>query len=298
MTSVGRIGAELSGPLDGLADSGRIDAAIEGKFRRADVDVRYLDAVSGLRIYCRDGHRSIRGRPHRRRWMSSGRWQPATRCRLILDRRMRSMFPIARAVRRSMLSRSTLRPCGFMRHHAVAAKCSASSGSSAESFRLPRLFWRGISYEFERRRRYAQASFFGALNFMAEAIDMRDSYTAGHTRRVAAYSRRLARAVDLPEDESDITESGALLHDIGKIGVADAVLVKPGPLEVPERRAISLHPALGARLLGGVSSMTGVVPCVLHHHERIDGDGYPAGLRGKSIPWARASSRSPTASMR
>ena len=142
----------------------------------------------------------------------------------------------------------------------------------------------GTSLEFERRRRYAQAAFFGALNFMAEAIDMRDPYRAGHSRRVAAYSRQLAKAIDLDPDEIETIESGALLHDIGKIGVADAVLLKPGPLDVPERREITRHPSLGARLLGGVSSMTGVVPCVLHHHERIDGDGYPGRLRGDEIP--------------
>jgi putative nucleotidyltransferase with HDIG domain len=122
------------------------------------------------------------------------------------------------------------------------------------------------------------------LNFMAEAIDLRDPYTAGHSRRVAAYSRQLARALGLAESEIDVIESGALLHDIGKIGVADAVLFKPGPLDMPERREIARHPVLGARLLGGLSAMSGVVPCVLHHHERIDGDGYPDGLGGDAIP--------------
>ena len=98
------------------------------------------------------------------------------------------------------------------------------------------------------------------------------------------HSRQLADAINLPESEIEIVESGALLHDIGKIGVPDALLFKPGPLDGPERQAIALHPSLGARLLAGVSSIGGVVSCVLHHHERIDGDGYPEGLRGEAIP--------------
>ncbi len=75
-----------------------------------------------------------------------------------------------------------------------------------------------------------------------------------------------------------------MLHDIGKIGIPDAVLFKPAHLDDDERRIISAHPVIGARLLGGISAMGDVVPCVLHHHEKLDGTGYPDKLSGEDIP--------------
>ena len=142
----------------------------------------------------------------------------------------------------------------------------------------------GASRELERRRREAQSTFVSTLGIMAEVIDLRDPYTAGHSKRVGDYSRRLAIAIGLTAREVDVIENGALLHDIGKIGVPDAVLFKPGPLDAQERRTISTHPVVGARLLGGISAMEDVVPCVLHHHEKLDGTGYPDRLAGDAIP--------------
>ena len=84
--------------------------------------------------------------------------------------------------------------------------------------------------------------------------------------------------------ECDIIEHSSLLHDLGKIGVPDCVLLKPAALDADERLLIECHPSLGAAMLESVSGMEDIVPCVLHHHERIDGRGYPARLSGTIIP--------------
>jgi HD-GYP domain-containing protein (c-di-GMP phosphodiesterase class II) len=142
----------------------------------------------------------------------------------------------------------------------------------------------GASRELEMRRREAQETFVKTLTLLAEAIDHRDPYTAGHSARVAAYSRKLAIELRLPKRTVDIVEHAALLHDLGKIGIPDAVLLKPGKLDVDEREVIERHPVIGGELLGGVSTMEDIAPCVLHHHERIDGRGYPGKLSGGDIP--------------
>jgi len=142
----------------------------------------------------------------------------------------------------------------------------------------------GASRELERRRREAQSTFVGTLTVMADVIDLRDPYTAGHSKRVGAYSRQLATALNLSARDIELVESGALLHDIGKIGIPDAILFKPGRLDERERSVIAGHPTIGARLLDGISAMKDVVPCVLHHHEKIDGTGYPDRLAGDEIP--------------
>ena len=142
----------------------------------------------------------------------------------------------------------------------------------------------GASRELERRRREAQSTFVETLVTLAETVDLRDPYTAGHSQRVAAYSRKLALALRVASDEVVHIENGALLHDIGKIGVPDAVLFKNGALDRRERHLIEHHPVLGAKIIARVPCADAVTPCVLHHHERVDGSGYPAGLIGDAIP--------------
>ena len=142
----------------------------------------------------------------------------------------------------------------------------------------------GASRELERRRRESQVTFVQTLTTLAETIDLRDPYTAGHSKRVAAYSKLLAEDLGLAVAEVERIESGALMHDIGKVGVPDAVLFKPSALNAEERMLIRGHPVIGAGILRGVPTMSDVVPCILHHHERVDGTGYPDGLAGDSIP--------------
>jgi putative nucleotidyltransferase with HDIG domain len=131
-----------------------------------------------------------------------------------------------------------------------------------------------------------QAAYTGAIRALATALDARDPYTAGHSERVGVLSVAIARTLDLPAEEIEVIRLGALLHDIGKIGVPDDVLRKPGPLTADEFACIKTHPVLGARILRSVPFLAPHIPIVELHHERPDGAGYPNGLRGDEIPLA------------
>lgn len=119
---------------------------------------------------------------------------------------------------------------------------------------------------------------------LAEAINSRDPYTGGHTKRVAEYSMMIADCIGLTEIEKDELKLSAILHDVGKIGVDDAILRKSGTLSSEEELLMRRHPEIGSRILGHVEEMKGVIPGVLHHHEWFDGSGYPGGLKGDGIP--------------
>jgi len=122
------------------------------------------------------------------------------------------------------------------------------------------------------------------LEALGSALDTRDIGTHAHSRRVVGYSLALARAYRLPERQLRDIEHGVLLHDIGKIGIPDGILLKPGPLRPDEWEIMRTHPDLGRRLVEPIPFLRGAVPIVYHHHERWDGTGYPAGLRGEAIP--------------
>ncbi len=124
----------------------------------------------------------------------------------------------------------------------------------------------------------------GLLHALTSAVDAKDAYTCGHSERVALVGRHLAVQVGLSEDDVEKVYMAGLLHDVGKIGVPESVLQKTGRLTPEEFEQIKKHPQIGARILADVKQLEGVVPGVLHHHERYDGHGYPAGLSGKDIP--------------
>jgi putative nucleotidyltransferase with HDIG domain len=121
---------------------------------------------------------------------------------------------------------------------------------------------------------------------LAQSIDAKDPYTAGHTSRVAQYSVRIASALGLDDATRREIEHGALLHDIGKIGVPDAVLTKPGPLDDDEWAAMRQHPLVACAILDGVDLSPTVISMVRHHHENLDGTGYPDHLAGDELPVA------------
>jgi putative nucleotidyltransferase with HDIG domain len=131
-----------------------------------------------------------------------------------------------------------------------------------------------------------RAAYLGAIRALAAALDARDPYTAGHSERVSAYSVMIGRQMQLGDSEIDVLRLGALLHDIGKIGLADEILRKPGALTAEEFEQIKRHPALGARILRQVPFLAPHLPIVELHHERPDGRGYPFGLRADDIPLA------------
>jgi response regulator RpfG family c-di-GMP phosphodiesterase len=121
------------------------------------------------------------------------------------------------------------------------------------------------------------------LDGLVSALDLRDSETQWHSRRVGRYARRLAGEIGIDGRELDDVERGATLHDIGKIGVRDAVLLKPGPLDDAEWAEMRRHPALGHEILKGIGFLERARLIPLHHQERFDGTGYPQGLKGEEI---------------
>ena len=131
-----------------------------------------------------------------------------------------------------------------------------------------------------------QSAYVGSIRALAMAIDARDCYTAGHSERVSQMAVAVGREMRMSDDELENLRLGALLHDIGKIGISDAVLRKPGPLTPEEFALIREHPGLGARILRNVPFLAAQLPIVELHHERPDGQGYPHRLQGEQIPLA------------
>ena len=131
-----------------------------------------------------------------------------------------------------------------------------------------------------------QAAYLGAIRALAAALDARDPYTSGHSERVSALSVEIGRELGLPEHDVTTLRLGALLHDIGKIGVPDEVLRKPGRLTPEEFELIRAHPVIGARILRTIPFLAPHLPIVELHHERPDGRGYPYGLSAAAIPLA------------
>ena len=130
----------------------------------------------------------------------------------------------------------------------------------------------------------AEASYLGVIGSLAAALDARDRYTAGHSERVADLAVVIGRELRLSSHDLDMLRLGALLHDIGKIGVPDAVLRKPGTLTDEEFAQIERHPSIGATILAPLRLQPEVLAIVELHHEQPDGRGYPHGLRGEQIP--------------
>ncbi|MEM1097684.1 MAG: HD domain-containing phosphohydrolase [Planctomycetota bacterium] len=130
----------------------------------------------------------------------------------------------------------------------------------------------------------AQSMFLGALHALTAAIDAKDSYTHGHSERVALLARMLAEDTGHDFATCERVYLSGLVHDVGKIGVPEAVLCKPGRLTDEEFGLIKLHPEIGANIIKDIRQMEDLVPGVLYHHERYDGRGYPQGLAGDDIP--------------
>lgn len=119
---------------------------------------------------------------------------------------------------------------------------------------------------------------------LALTIEARDSTTGGHCQRLAQYGSALGRTLGLDEDDVSALTRGGFLHDVGKVGIPDAVLLKPGPLAPAEYELVKQHTIIGDRLCGELRSLRKVRQIVRHHHERLDGSGYPDGLRGDTTP--------------
>jgi putative nucleotidyltransferase with HDIG domain len=131
-----------------------------------------------------------------------------------------------------------------------------------------------------------ECSYEDTLQALGAAIDLRDGETAGHSQRVCLYSLEIARALGLPEAEHKNLSRGAYLHDIGKLGTPDGILLKPGPLTPEEWKVMQQHVRIGYELVKGIPFLADTAEIIFTHHERCDGCGYPRGLKGEEIPVA------------
>lgn len=137
-----------------------------------------------------------------------------------------------------------------------------------------------IFAQYHRERAAHQAT----IRALVQAVDLKDRYTRGHGERVGQASAMIARELGMPEDRLEVVRIAGILHDVGKIGVPTRLLRKDGPLTPEERRIIELHPEYGHEIVRGIGCLGEARSAILHHHERVDGSGYPYGLAGEQIP--------------
>lgn len=136
----------------------------------------------------------------------------------------------------------------------------------------------------EKANRLLRERSTAAMESLSAAIDARDAYTAGHSRRVQRLALAIGRELRLSQPELDLLGHAALFHDIGKLAIPDAILMKPARLDTDEWRLMRRHADEGARIIDRLGFLSDAVPAIRHHHERYDGSGYPDGLRGEEIP--------------
>ncbi len=144
----------------------------------------------------------------------------------------------------------------------------------------------GVAVENRRLEEALQRAYVSTVSILADAVEAKDPYTHGHCEMASRFARLVAQELGLPPHEQALVCYSALLHDVGKIGVSDGVLNKPGPLLPEEMELMRAHVRVGHDLLRNVPVLESVADVVLHHHERFDGDGYPDGLSGDEIPLA------------
>ena len=152
--------------------------------------------------------------------------------------------------------------------------------------RLNAAYQQALRYAEDVRSLYQQLQrgIYQSLIGLANALEAKDVYTRGHAERVGASSRRLAAALGLPTGEVEIIARAGLLHDIGKIGVPEGLLRKPGPLTAEEWTVMRRHPVIGAQIVAPFEFFTAGAAIIRSHHERVDGSGYPDGLSSTAIP--------------
>ncbi|MFF7890762.1 HD-GYP domain-containing protein [Streptomyces sp. NPDC007907] len=134
--------------------------------------------------------------------------------------------------------------------------------------------------QYHRERAAHQAT----IRALVQAVDIKDGYTRGHSERVGQASMMIARELGMPDERVEVLRFAGILHDVGKLGVPTRLLRKDGPLTPEERRVIELHPEYGHEMVRGIGFLGEARAAVLHHHERLDGSGYPYGLVGRQIP--------------
>ena len=169
---------------------------------------------------------------------------------------------------------------------ALVAVNRASSEFGSPDAKLVRSLTSSAAVFVENRRLYRDLHqlMLDLVRALVSSIDAKDPYTCGHSERVAITSREIARQLGLSEQEIERVYLAGLVHDIGKIGTPEHILRKEGRLEPEERRIVQRHPGVGGRILEGIKRLEPIREAVVHHHERLDGSGYPDGLKGGEIP--------------
>lgn len=166
----------------------------------------------------------------------------------------------------------------------VELKTHNEIGELAENFNV---MSSSIEHAVEQLKKAAHENsllFLNSVRMLAAAIDAKDPYTRGHSERVARYSIGIGKNLTLPEKEMRNLRISALLHDVGKIGIDDRILRKPGALSDDEFEVMKGHPAKGAAIMSGVAQLIDIIPGMKYHHEKWSGGGYPDGLEGEQIP--------------
>jgi ribonuclease P protein subunit RPR2 len=171
----------------------------------------------------------------------------------------------------------------------VRAEVGRREHESSQQERQLERYAADLRETFKQERARAQElrqSYAATVRALSNAVEARDAYTGKHAERVTAYGLEIARALGIPEADLSELEFGFLLHDIGKVAIADAILYKPDELNDSERALMAQHPVIGADIIRGIEFLKAASAVVRHHHERWDGQGYPDGLAGEAIPLA------------
>jgi response regulator RpfG family c-di-GMP phosphodiesterase len=159
--------------------------------------------------------------------------------------------------------------------------------STLNAFRLARerdRYRRHLERKVHHKTQQLRRTYLSAIDSLVRTLEARDAYTSGHSARVRRYSLLLAKALDLGRREQHQLSLAAKLHDIGKVGIPEEILNKPGRLTTEEYRLVCEHPVIGERILSPVVRDPVVLAAIRHHHERPDGSGYPDGLKGAHLP--------------
>ncbi len=166
----------------------------------------------------------------------------------------------------------------------VEVKTHNEIGELADNFNVMSSAIQGAVEQLKKAAHENNLLFINSVRMLAAAIDAKDPYTRGHSERVARYSIAIGKNLALPEPEMRNLRISALLHDVGKIGIDDRILRKPGALNDEEFELMKHHPAKGAAIMSGVAQLIDIIPGMKYHHEKWSGGGYPDGLEGEQIP--------------
>src|SRR6266478_5342775 len=193
-------------------------------------------------------------------------------CRRLKENRLNQLVPV-------VLIKPSSDPADIFRgFHAGAADVWGTCTSLEEGLSRVQVLLRLRNYIDEQAKLVVLS--------LARSIEAKDSLASGHSGRMVKYAVRLGESLGLQEQELQELWMACLLHDVGKVAVPDSILLKPGPLDAEEMEIVRQHPVVGENICAPLRSLRGILRVIRHHHERMDGSGYPDGLRGEQIPLA------------